>query len=81
MTEKRKFGTMREAYQLMVPSARGILLPRCYLCGEVPSQGIHGGMTIRKAFICCDCEQDIVHMEVGSIQYQTVVNKLKELFI
>jgi len=70
---------MKEVHQLMVPSARGVLLPRCYLCGEVPSQGIHGGVKIRKAFICCECEQDIVNMEVGSIYYQTVINKLKEI--
>lgn len=70
---------MKEKRQLPVSSGRGILLPRCYLCGEVPSQGIHGGVMIRKAFICCDCEQDIVHMEVGSNHYQIVINKLREI--
>jgi len=72
---------MKEKHRPISPPEKGILLPRCYLCGEVPSQGIHGGVKIRKAFICSDCEQDIVHMEVGSVPYQTVINKLREILV
>lgn len=61
-------------------SPRGILLPRCSFCSQVPKDGIRGGMMIRKAFICYACEQEIVNLEVGSHRYQTVVNKLKEIF-
>jgi|LSQX01.2.fsa_nt_gb hypothetical protein len=57
----------------------GNLLPRCYFCGEVPAQGIHGGVMIKKAFICSACEQDIVHLQVGSTDYRVVINKLKEI--
>jgi len=62
-----------------VPAGRGILLPRCYFCGEVPPQGIHGGMIIKKAFICSACEEEIVHLQVGSTNYRRVVNKLREI--
>lgn len=65
---------------VQVDSPGGILLPRCCFCSQVPREGIHGGMIIRKAFICCACEQEIVNLDVGSNQYQMVVNKLKEIF-
>lgn len=70
---------MKEDNYQVNPAERGILLPRCYLCGEVPSLGIHGGVIIRKAFICSACEQDIVNLEVGSTHYQMVINKLKKI--
>lgn len=63
----------------LTPSRGGNLLPRCYFCGEVPTLGIHGGVMIKKAFICSACEQDIVHLQVGSTDYRVVINKLKEI--
>lgn len=65
---------------VQVDSPGGILLPRCSFCSQVPKDGIHGGMMIRKAFICYACEQEIVSLDVGSNRYQLVVNKLKEIF-
>ncbi|MGB4018561.1 MAG: sigma factor G inhibitor Gin [Syntrophomonadaceae bacterium] len=61
------------------PSGGGTLLPRCYFCGEVPALGIHGGVMIKKAFICSACEQDIVNLQVDSTNYRAVINKLKEI--
>ena len=41
--------------------------------------GIHGGVMIKKAFICSACEQDIVNLQVDSTNYRAVINKLKEI--
>lgn len=59
--------------------SKGVLLPRCCFCGEVPAQGIRGGVIIKKAFICMSCEQDIINLEVGSSNYRVVINKIKEI--
>lgn len=55
----------------------GILLPRCYFCGRVPSAGIHGGYKIGKAFICTACESKIIGMEIDSPGYLEIMEKLK----
>lgn len=60
-------------------SLRGQLLPRCYFCGEVPREGIHGGVIIKRAFICHSCEEQIIDLEVGSLHYREVIDKLKEI--
>jgi hypothetical protein len=55
----------------------GILLPRCRVCNKVPAQGIHGGIRLRKAFICSKCEQEITCIDVGSAKYHILVEKIK----
>jgi len=79
LTGKRVLYCMKGVPHRVVPAKRGILLPQCYFCGEVPSQGIHGGVIIKKAFICSACEENIVNLKVGSTNYRAVVNKLKEI--
>jgi len=59
--------------------AKGILLPRCIMCGQVPQGGIRGGIRIKKAFICTPCEQQLIHSDVGSIKYQILLEKIKQI--
>ena len=56
---------------------KGVLLPRCYICGEVPEEGIRGGIKLKRAFICTRCEQDIIAADVGSSQYRRLLEKIK----
>jgi len=58
---------------------RGILLPRCILCEQVPSGGIRGGIRLKKAFICTTCEQQLIHSDMDSINYQKILEKIKQI--
>jgi hypothetical protein len=58
---------------------RGVLLPRCSLCAEVPEQGIKGGIKLKKAFICNQCEEKISHAEMDSDYYEILIEKLKDI--
>ncbi|HHW62197.1 MAG TPA: hypothetical protein GX404_09860 [Syntrophomonadaceae bacterium] len=55
------------------------LLPRCAICEDVPVKGIAGGMKIRRAFICNQCEQKIVTMDVESQEYHAMVSTIKNI--
>lgn len=57
----------------------GELLPRCYFCGEVPAEGIRGGIKVKKAFICMKCEKEIVLLKVGAPGYQELMEKIKRV--
>jgi hypothetical protein len=58
---------------------RGVLLPRCIMCGQVPQGGIRGGIKVKKAFICTSCEQQLIYSDVGSIKYQIFLEKIKQI--
>lgn len=60
---------------------KGVLLPRCIVCQQVPARGIAGGFKIRKAFICHHCEQEILNLDTGSPAYQQIINRLKQMFL
>lgn len=55
-----------------------IVLPVCYICGQVPDQGIRSVIKVGKALICLACEREIVNLEVGSSQYGLIMNKIKK---
>jgi len=57
----------------------GLLLPRCRICNQVPREGIRGGIRLKKAFICTKCEQELAHIDVGSVNYQYILEKIKEI--
>lgn len=57
--------------------SRGILLPRCILCEQVPNDGIRGGIRVKRAFICTKCEQQLIQSDVSSIDYQKILEKIK----
>jgi hypothetical protein len=55
------------------------LLPRCTICSQVPRGGIRGGIKLKKAFICTQCEQEIANVDVGSANYQVLLEKIKRI--
>ena len=67
-----------EAKKRMIKSI-GVLLPRCYFCGEVPPGGIRGGIKVKKAFICIKCEKEIVSLQVGTPGYDELLEKIKQV--
>ncbi|MGE5379843.1 MAG: sigma factor G inhibitor Gin [Methylocystaceae bacterium] len=58
----------------------GKLLPRCGLCGQVPSRGIRGGYMISHIFVCYGCEESIINLVMGSENYKSYLEKLHGLF-
>ncbi|MDD3272362.1 MAG: sigma factor G inhibitor Gin [Syntrophomonadaceae bacterium] len=58
---------------------KGILLPRCRICQQVPPGGIRGGIKFKKAFICRQCEEQIVVTQVGSPGYEDLMEKMKQV--
>ncbi|HZJ85409.1 MAG TPA: sigma factor G inhibitor Gin [Syntrophomonadaceae bacterium] len=59
--------------------ARALLLPVCAICGEVPEHGISGGYMLNKSFICNKCEQRIINTEIGTSQYQEILQLIKKI--
>ena len=64
---------------IMPEAAKAILLPRCTICNQVPKEGIRGGIKLKKAFICTQCEQEIANVDVGSANYQILLEKIKRI--
>lgn len=60
--------------------AEGQLLPRCSICNNVPEHGIADGLKLRHAFICKACEERIVLVDVGSMDYEFLMEKIKKLW-
>ncbi len=58
-----------------------LVLPRCWICDQVPSGGIRDGIRLKKAFICSGCERIIVQSDVASGQYQIFINRLKKILL
>lgn len=58
---------------------KGLLLPRCAICEEVPNEGIKGGYLINKSFVCSSCERRILDTEVGSPAYQEILELIKKI--
>lgn len=59
---------------------KGILLPRCCICNEVPVEGICGGMKIRRNFLCQKCEEAIVKLTAETADYNEILSRIKALF-
>ncbi|QGU00588.1 hypothetical protein SYNTR_1994 [Candidatus Syntrophocurvum alkaliphilum] len=57
-----------------------IILPVCGLCGNVPNEGLRDGIKLKKLFICTQCENDIVNLEVGSEGYERLLERIKKTF-
>lgn len=57
----------------------GLLLPVCSICNQVPKQGIRGVIRVGRAWICRDCEQKIMLLEVGSPDYGIMVEKMRSV--
>ncbi|SHG41611.1 Inhibitor of sigma-G Gin [Thermosyntropha lipolytica DSM 11003] len=55
------------------------VLPCCCICGKIPAEGIRGVIKLKKAFICKKCEEEIVHLDIDSAQYEVVKEKIKKI--
>lgn len=47
----------------------------CGICGAEKEAGIH----VYTMFICCECEQEIVHTEPEEQKYHMFIEKLKSM--
>lgn len=56
------------------------LLPVCIVCGETPPLGIIDGVVLRGKFLCTNCENRILAMDLSSLEYEAVVEKIKEIW-
>jgi hypothetical protein len=59
---------------------QAMLLPVCDFCNQVPEQGIKGVMRVGKAWLCQACESRIIQMEVGSPDYEVMLEKMKNIW-
>jgi hypothetical protein len=75
---------LKSEHRISVPgletAPKGILLPRCHICSQVPAEGFRSGIRIKKAFICKQCETDIINMDMASARYELIMNKIKSIF-
>lgn len=55
------------------------LLPRCYICNEVPSMGIRDGFLLAGQFICIHCEEKILNLSYNDPAYHVMVEKLRQV--
>ena len=58
------------------------LLPHCMICGEIPENGIMGGIFVQRQFLCDDCEQAIVALDGDAVPYEeylAMAEKLKKI--
>jgi len=46
------------------------LLPRCHRCGQHPQNGLYDGFRIAKVFFCRRCEEELLALEIGSLEYR-----------
>ncbi len=65
-----------------IPEAesKGVILPRCCICNEVPPEGICGGMIMKQSFLCQKCEEAIIRLTAESANYHEVLGRIKALF-
>lgn len=59
---------------------QAMILPVCSICNIVPQQGIKGVIRVGRAWICRTCEQEIMHLEVGSPGYGIMIEKIRRVW-
>jgi len=57
-----------------------VVLPCCSICNEVPAEGIKGVIRVGKAWICGDCEQEIVELEIGDPNYGVILDRIRKVW-
>lgn len=59
---------------------KGKVLPVCYLCNLVPSEGIRSGFFLKGVFICSKCEQDLIKYKADDTErYKFVIDRLRDI--
>jgi len=59
---------------------KATVLPVCSFCNQVPEQGIKGVMRVGKAWLCQACETKIMLLEVGSADYEIMIDKMRNVW-
>lgn len=68
----------REEREVKTQAQPNNLLPRCYICNEVPSMGIRDGFLLAGQFICIFCEEKILNLSYNDPAYHAMVEKLRK---
>lgn len=56
------------------------VLPVCYLCNEVPEEGIRSGFFLRGIFICNKCEGELINSKPEQREeYMLTIAKLRNI--
>ncbi len=56
------------------------VLPVCFLCCKVPSEGIKSGFFLKGVFICSDCEQELINSKPEEKEeYMLTIAKLRNI--
>lgn len=59
---------------------KATVLPVCSFCSQIPKQGIKGVMRVGKAWLCQACETKIMLLEVGSTDYEIMIDKMRNIW-
>lgn len=55
------------------------IYPKCCLCGCTPSKGLYDGLRLNGKFICSDCEEHIMEVEIGSEEYYRSIQNMRAI--
>lgn len=55
------------------------LFPVCAICERIPQRGIRGGIRLKKGFICCSCEVEIVGLSTEAYLYEQIKDRIKAM--
>lgn len=66
--------------QTETPANRDCVVPRCSVCYQIPRAGIRGGLKLRKAFLCQECESILMETPVGGSDYLRIMAGLRSVY-
>jgi hypothetical protein len=55
------------------------IYPKCHICGNTPSKGLFDGFRLEGKFICAVCEAGILVSDMGTQEYQTYMQSIREI--
>ena len=58
----------------------GKLLPECFVCEQIPINGINQGIILFKKFLCEQCQNQILEINNEDSNYQHILGKIRELW-
>jgi superfamily II helicase len=71
---------MQRSFSESASGGLAVVLPRCCVCNQVPAEGIKAVIRVGNAWICNQCEQEIVQLEVGSPDYGVILDKIRRVW-
>lgn len=58
----------------------GKLIPVCFFCEEIPTQGFASGIFLFKKFLCTKCQEKILDVASDDEEYELVLQKVRQLW-